>query len=268
MRTLLIGDVVGKPGRSILQKYLPSLRSSHRVDFVIANGENASDGKGLSRENFYELLNYGIDVITMGDHIWDKKDLQEVMDKTDFLLRPANYPPTAPGKGFSLVNIGGVLTGVVNLQARTFMNPPIDCPFVTAQKILDQLRPSTQIIFVDFHGETTSEKMAMGWFLDGKVSVVVGTHTHVPTDDLRILPAGTAYVTDLGMTGPVDSVIGMASDDILKRFLTGVYVPFNVAKKGKVQINGVLVDVDNTTGRALYVQRIRVEAQMDDLFSS
>lgn len=265
MKVLLIGDIFGRPGRDIVRKLLGPYRKENGIDVVIANGENASAGRGCTAENFHEILAAGVDVVTMGDHIWDKKELLDVIDKTDFLVRPANYPEGAPGKGATVVNIQKRAIAVVNLQGRVFMQPPIDCPFRKADAILPKLREQTPLIFVDMHAEASSEKVAMGWYLDGRVTAVVGTHTHVPTDDARVLPGGTAYVSDLGITGPVDSIIGMNKDDVLKRFLEAVYVPFTVPKTGRVHLNAVLVDADETTGKARSIGRVRLEALAENL---
>lgn len=265
MRVLLIGDIFGRPGRDIVRKLLPDYRKANGIDLAIANGENASAGRGCTAENFHEILASGVDVVTMGDHIWDKKELLDVIDKTDFLVRPANYPDTAPGRGATIVQINRKPVAIMNLQGRVFMQPPLDCPFRKADALLPKLREQTPLIFVDFHAEATSEKVAMGWYLDGRVTAVVGTHTHVPTDDVQVLPNGTGFVTDLGITGPVDSVIGMNKDDVLKRFLEAVFVPFTIPKTGRVHLNAVLVDADETTGKARAISRVRLEALAESL---
>ncbi|GBD11852.1 hypothetical protein HRbin23_01531 [bacterium HR23] len=249
MRVLFIGDVIGKPGRRALQALLPSLRRELAPDLVIANGENAAGGNGLTLETAHEILSAGVDIITSGNHIWDQKDFLPHLDGELPVLRPLNYPPGVPGKGY--LQRGEVV--VVNLQGRTFM-PPIDCPFRTADRLLESLH-GPHIIIVDFHAEATSEKQAMGWYLDGRVSAVLGTHTHVPTADPRILPKGTAFITDVGMCGPVNSIIGVEVEAILERFLTQLPRKFGVAT-GPAVLHAVLVDIDDHTGRARSIQRV------------
>ena len=247
----MVGDVIGKPGRRAVKSLVPSLRRDEGIDMVIANGENTAGGFGLTADTAYELLDSGVDVLTSGNHIWDQKEIIPFLDEGLPLVRPANYP-NAPGRG-SLVH-DDVL--VVNLMGRVFM-PPLDCPFRTADEILcenegESLPP---IIIVDFHAEATSEKQAMGWYLDGRVSAVVGTHTHVGTVDTRILPKGTAYVSDVGMTGPLDSVIGSEVSVVVDRFLTGMPQRLPVAS-GPVVMNSVLIEVDRETGKALAIERV------------
>ena len=247
----MIGDVIGKPGRRAVQSLVPSLRRDEGIDMVIANGENTAGGFGLTADTAYELLESGVDVLTSGNHIWDQKEIIPYLDEGLPLVRPANYP-NAPGRG-SLVH-DGVL--VVNLMGRVFM-PPLDCPFRTADEILREAEGESlpPIIIVDFHAEATSEKQAMGWYLDGRVSAVVGTHTHVGTVDSRILPKGTAYVSDVGMTGPMDSVIGSEVSVVVDRFLTGMPQRLPVAS-GPVVMNSVLIEVDRETGKALAIERV------------
>ena len=251
MRILMIGDVIGKPGRRAVQSIAPLLRQEHGIDLVIANGENTAGGFGLTMDTAYELLDNGVDVLTSGNHIWDQKEIIPYLEEGLPLVRPANYPD-APGRGTLIHN--GVM--VVNLMGRVFM-PPLDCPFRTADKILkDAGTPETPaVIIVDFHAEATSEKQAMGWYLDGRVSAVVGTHTHVGTVDKRVLPKGTAYITDVGMTGPLDSVIGSEIGPVMERFLTGMPKRLTVAN-GPVMMNSVLIDVDEETGKALAIERL------------
>lgn len=255
MRILMIGDVVGKPGRRAIQSIVPSLRQEHGIDLVIANGENTAGGFGLTMETAYELLDHGVDVLTSGNHIWDQKEIIPYMDKGPEeglpLIRPANYPD-APGRGVLIHQ--DVM--VVNLMGRVFM-PPLDCPFRAADKILADARASDApaVIIVDFHAEATSEKQAMGWYLDGRVSAVVGTHTHVGTVDKRVLPQGTAYITDVGMTGPLDSVIASEVGPVMERFLTGMPQRLTVAT-GPVIMNSVLIDVDKESGKALTIERL------------
>ena len=251
MRILMIGDVIGKPGRRAIQSIVPALRQEHGIDLVIANGEKTAGGFGLTMDTAYELLDNGVDVLTSGNHIWDQKDIIPYLEEGLPLIRPANYPD-APCRGVLIHN--DVM--VVNLMGRVFM-PPLDCPFRAADKILaDACAPETpSVIIVDFHAEATSEKQAMGWYLDGRVSAVVGTHTHVGTVDKRILPQGTAYITDVGMTGPLDSVIGSEIGPVMDRFLTGLPQRLTVAS-GPVMMNSVLIDVDKESGKALAIERL------------
>ena len=255
MRILMIGDVIGKPGRDAVNRILPNLRREMDIDLVIANGENAAGGFGLTVDTASELLDSEVDVITSGNHIWDKREFIPYMDDVQGgglpVVRPANYP-SAPGVG--VIRRKGV--AVVNLMGRVFMTP-LDCPFRTADRLLEEIRDEedTRVIIVDFHAEATSEKQAMGWYLDGRVSGVFGTHTHVGTVDARILPQGTAYLTDVGMTGPVDSVIGSDTRAVLERFLTSMPQRLEVAK-GPCTLNSVLVEVDEQTGRSVHVERV------------
>ncbi len=252
MRLLFIGDVYASPGRRIVAEFLSDLISAERIDLVIANAENAAGGFGVTPAIADELFDMGIDVLTSGNHIWDKKEIYDYLDRQPRLLRPANYPGNLPGSG---VHIGrgrnGVEAAVINLQGRTHMLA-IDDPFRKADQILAELDPAVKVRFVDFHAEVTSEKVAMGWYLDGRVSAVIGTHTHVPTADARVLPQGTAYQTDVGMTGPYDSIIGVERDIILRRFLTGLPVRMEAAK-GKVELHSAIVEVDESTGRAVSI---------------
>lgn len=254
MRVLAIGDVVGRPGRRIIQERLPHLKREYEIDFVVANVENAAAGFGVTPSVVGELLAAGIDVLTSGNHIFDKKEVFQIIETEPRLLRPANYPPGVPGRGvWSGMSAAGHPITVINLQGRVFMQPS-DCPFRTAEALLNELPPE-QIILVDMHGEATSEKRAMGWYLDGRVSFVFGSHTHVPTADETILPRGTAYITDLGMTGPYDSVIGIDTAQILDRFLRGMPRKFDVAS-GDVRLCGALVEIDETTFRATAIERL------------
>jgi len=255
LRILMIGDIVGRPGRTIVKEKLPSLRSEYEVDFVIANGENAAGGNGITEKIAQELFDCGIDFLTMGNHIWDNKDVFNFIEGENRIVRPANYPD-APGSGYQIVQTEkGHKIGILNISGRTFM-PPLDCPFKTADSIIEKISSVTKIIIVDFHAEATSEKIAMGWYLDGRASLVAGTHTHVQTADEKILPNGTAYITDLGMTGPIDSVLGINTESIIYKFLTQMPVRFEVAK-GPSELNGIVVDLDELTGKALAIERIR-----------
>ncbi len=247
----MIGDVIGRPGRKAVAGLLPLLREELKLDLVIANGENAAAGRGLTPGTAQELFDAGVDVLTSGNHIWDQKEILTIIDKESAILRPANYPPSAPGRG--VLTQKGVT--VLNLQGRTFMLE-IDDPFRAADAALEGIDEHA-IVFVDMHAEATSEKQAMGRYLEGRVSAVVGTHTHVPTADARILPGGTAYVTDVGMVGPMESIIGNDIESVLRRFTTGMPARMPVAENSApVQFNSVLVEVDESTGKACQIERI------------
>jgi metallophosphoesterase (TIGR00282 family) len=254
MKILVIGDIVGRPGRQIVHKLLGGLRQQYGINLVIANGENAAGGFGLSVSTANELLDDNIDIITSGNHIWAQKDIIPSLDDKDLpILRPLNYPPGAPGRGYLVAG----RTLVVNLIGRVFMNT-VDCPFRAMDKLLAEISPRPPVVIVDFHAEATSEKVALGRYLDGRVSAVLGTHTHVGTIDVQILPGGTAYVTDIGMTGPSDSVIGDDAESVIKRFLTQMPHHLTVGK-GKPALNAILVEVDEKNGRALTIERISRE---------
>jgi len=257
MRILFIGDIFASPGRRIVADRLAQIVTAEYVDFVIANAENSAGGFGITPLIAEELLGMGIDVLTSGNHVWDKRELYEYLDRQPRLIRPANYVDDLPGKGVTVVRSkGGVSVAVINLQGRTHM-PLTECPFRKADTILNSLEPATAIRFVDFHAELTSEKMAMGWHLNGRVTAVVGTHTHIPTADTRILAGGTAYQTDAGMTGPYNSVIGVDKEIVMRRFLTGVASRMEAARGG-VELHGVIVDADEATGKATAVRRYTV----------
>jgi metallophosphoesterase (TIGR00282 family) len=259
MKILFIGDIVGKPGRRAVRELLPGIVEERRIDFVIANCENAAAGFGVTAEIVEELYGAHIDVLTSGNHIWDKKEVMEFVDDYETLLRPANYPEGAPGRGSVVIpSRGGIPVGVLNLAGRVFMQP-LDCPFRTADREIEKLRKRARVIIVDMHAEATSEKIAMGWHLDGRVTAVLGTHTHVQTADERILPGGAAYITDVGMTGPFDSVIGIRKDSIMQRFLMQIPNKFDIAK-GDVRLQGVTVEVA-PDGRAIGVERLNVSLQ-------
>ena len=251
MRILMIGDIIGRPGRQAVRSLVPELRREYDLDLVIANGENTAGGFGITLETAYELLENGVDILTSGNHIWDQKEIIPHLDEGLPLIRPANYPD-APGRGY-LVH-GQVM--VLNLMGRVFM-PPLDCPFRTASRLLQEAKDATaaKVIIVDFHAEATSEKQALGWYLDGLVSAVLGTHTHVGTVDARILPKGTAYITDVGMTGPINSVIGSNTGEVLERFLTSMPHRLTPAS-GPMLLNSVLMDIDQETGKALTIERL------------
>jgi len=253
MRALMVGDIVGKSGRQALTSTLPRLRDNYGLNFVVVNGENAAGGYGLTVDTADEIFAAGADVITSGNHIWDQRDFVEHLDGEMPILRPANYPGLAPGKGH--IQLGDV--AVINIQGRVFMPEGTDSPFEVVERILEGLaQDSPKAILVDFHTEATSEQAAMGRFLDGRVSAVVGTHTHVATADNCVLPKGTAFVTDLGMTGPVNSIIGMRVDDVLGRFLTGLPRRLNSVENGPTRFNSVLVEIDDSSGLAVSIERI------------
>jgi metallophosphoesterase (TIGR00282 family) len=255
LRILFIGDIVGSPGRKIVHDRLADILTQREIDLCIANGENSASGFGITPRIAQDLLAEGVEVITGGNHIWDRREILDFFPHEPRLLRPANFPSGSPGSGlFVGCAKNGVAYAVLNLQGRTFMTP-LDDPFRKALEELSKIPPEVKVIFVDMHAETTSEKQAMGWYLDGKVSAVVGTHTHVPTADSRVLPGGTAYITDVGMTGPHDSVIGMEKEGALKRFLDALPARFVVAEHD-VQMNAVLIDVDESTGRARSIDRL------------
>ena len=243
MNIFFIGDIVGAPGRRAVEELLPRVVDHYFIDLVVANGENASGGLGITPQVADQLLSQGIDLLTSGNHIWKHKEILPYLEETDRLLRPANYPPETPGRGFAIVETAaGERAAVLNLEGRVFMSP-LECPFRTAEQVLASLPKEVKVILVDMHAEATSEKQAMGWFLDGRVSAVVGTHTHVQTADERVLPGGTGYISDAGMTGPVDSVIGMKKEIILERFLSQRPQPFKVAAQN-IQLQGVVLKID------------------------
>lgn len=257
MNILCIGDVVGKPGRNALRGLLPELKQQYSLDFVIVNAENASGGSGLTSKGAKQFFDMGCDVLTLGDHVWDQKELEEYLETNPYVLKPANYPEETPGFGWCVKETaGGKKVGVINLLGRVFMKYNVDCPFHAALEIIEQVKKETSIIIVDFHAETTSEKTAMGHYLDGKVSAVFGTHTHIQTADEKILAQKTAYITDLGMTGPYDSVIGQNKENIIRRFVTSMPVRFNVAKDD-AQVHGVVIKVNDETGQAMRIERIQ-----------
>ncbi|HEX3528048.1 MAG TPA: TIGR00282 family metallophosphoesterase [Thermoanaerobaculia bacterium] len=258
MKLLFVGDVIGKPGRRALQTILPRLVDHHRADYVVVNVENAAGGFGVTPEILAELADLPIDCYTSGNHIWDKREGVDLLDREKNLLRPANYPDGNPGHGLYVgETAGGVKVAVINLEGRVFMDN-LDSPFLMADRLLKQLDPKVKVIFVDFHAEATSEKQAIAFYLDGRVSAVVGTHTHVPTGDERILSGGTALLTDVGMTGPYDSIIGMRADRVLKRFLLQTRVSFEVAKRD-VRLAAVVIDIDEATGKARGIERFLIK---------
>jgi hypothetical protein len=255
---LCIGDVVGRPGRAVLSQAVPRLVKEHAVDCVIANLENAAAGSGLTEGLYAKFIRYGVHLMTMGDHIYRRKELVPVLEQSDSIVRPANYPSAAAGREFAIHQTErGPVVAVVSLMGRLFMRPPCNCPFQAIDRVLQKIPQEVKIIVVDMHAEATSEKIAMGWHLNGRVSVVFGTHTHVPTADEGILSEGTAYITDLGMTGPYDGVLGRLKDRVLKSLTTGMPAPFDVATDD-VKLCGVLVKVESETGRARHIERVCV----------
>jgi metallophosphoesterase (TIGR00282 family) len=255
LRVLFLGDVVGEPGRKAVIARLPELKEQYAVDFIVVNGENAAGGRGITGKITIELLRAGVSVVTTGDHIWDQKDVFSFIGTEPRLLRPINYPDGAPGNGSIVLETAKGKVGVINVQCRTFMQPILENPFRAVEAAVLKMREETQNIIVDVHGETTSEKIAMGRFLDGKVSAVIGTHTHVQTADEQIFPDGTAFLCDAGMCGPVHSVLGRAIEPIMNRFISNLPALFPVAA-GEVRLRGALLDIDEKSGRALRIVRV------------
>jgi hypothetical protein len=255
LRLLFLGDIIGEPGRSAVIAMVPKLKAEWEIDFVVANGENAAAGRGITGKISIDLLRAGIAVITTGDHIWDQKDIISYIDTEPRLLRPLNYPPGTPGHGSIVLETAKGRVGVINVQGRTFMLPNLENPFRLIEEEVLRMQQETRVIFVDVHAETTSEKIAMGRFLDGKVSAVAGTHTHVQTADEQIFEGGTAFICDAGMCGPIRSILGREIQPILQRFLSSMPVVFPVAR-GEIKLHGLLVDIDEATGLALAVRRV------------
>lgn len=255
LKILFIGDIVGKPGRKILKSYLNEIINQEEADLVIANGENAAGGFGITYDVSQELLSSGVDVITLGNHTWDNREISRVLDEEPKVVRPANYPEDTPGQGYYITETAkGILVGVVNLLGQVFLEP-LRCPFRVADDCINKLKKKTNVIIVDFHAEATSEKMALGWYLDGRVTAVLGTHTHIPTADERILPKGTGYITDVGMTGPLDSILGISPEIITTKFLTKRPIRFEVAS-GPIKLDSVIIEV-NEYGLATDIKRIQ-----------
>jgi len=256
MKLMFIGDVVGSPGRKMVEQYIPKLKMKYKPNIVIINGENAAGGKGITEKIYRGFIELGAHAVTLGNHAWDNREIFEFIEEAKALVRPANFPEGVPGKGIAYVQVDSIEVAIINLQGRTFL-PVTDCPFKKADELIREASQRTPIIFVDFHAEATSEKQAMGWYLDGRVSAVVGTHTHVQTADNRILPKGTAYITDVGMTGPYDGILGVDREAVLKKFLTALPVRFEVTA-GRSQLNGVLIEIDERTGKAKSIERILI----------
>lgn len=258
MRILLIGDIVGRPGKHACSQIIPALIRDREIDFVVANAENMCAGSGLTPAMFRKLIHYGIDVCTMGDHIYKRREIVPVLNQSEHIVRPANLPPEAAGREMTIVTSRpGPRVAVISLLGRIFMNMRGDCPFHTIDRLLSALPSEVKIVVVDVHAEATSEKVALGWHLDGRATVVVGTHTHVQTADERILPGGTAYITDLGMTGPHDSVLGRDKRAVIENLITTMPIPYAVAS-GDPILNGVIVECDSTTGRATKIERVSI----------
>jgi len=256
IRILFIGDIVGRPGRDACKRWLPALFSQAQPDLVIANGENAASGKGITREVADELFSAGIDVLTMGNHVWDNRDVFSFIEQEHRIVRPANYPDPCPGLGVRVYTANnGYRVGVISLAGRVYM-PTVDCPFRGIDSAIDQLKGRCETIFVDFHAEATSEKIALSYYVDGRVGAIVGTHTHVQTADERILEQGTGYITDVGMTGPLDGVIGVAREQVIEKFMTGRPARFEVMRKGRLQFNAALIELDQQSGLCQSINRI------------
>ncbi|AXF57839.1 TIGR00282 family metallophosphoesterase [Salicibibacter kimchii] len=256
MRLLFVGDVVGRPGRNMLEARLPKLRQKYKPQVTIVNGENAASGKGITEKIYKNILGFGAQVVTLGNHTWARNEIFSFINDETNIIRPLNYPPGAPGRGQTSLNVNGLELVVINAMGRTFMEA-IDCPFQALDKAVEEAKKRTPFVFVDFHGEATSEKQAMGWFLDGRASAVIGTHTHVQTADERILPGGTAFLTDVGMTGPYDGILGVDRDVVLKKFQTSLPAKFEVAK-GRSQLNAAFMEFDDKTGKARKIERILI----------
>jgi 2',3'-cyclic-nucleotide 2'-phosphodiesterase len=260
MKLLFIGDIVGQPGRRAVKELVPKLRQQHGIHLVIANGENSAGGSGITPKTAEEIFSAGVDVITSGDHLWDQKEVVELLTNEKRFVRPLNYPPGTAGQGSAVFEVRSAecgvrsLVGVLNLQGRTFM-PPLENPFLAARLEVERLRQQTKIIFVDFHAEATSEKIALARMLDGEVSAVIGTHTHVQTADEQIFPGGTAYLTDAGFTGPHESVLGREIEPVIRRFLTNAPQRFEVAKE-RVLLQGAVIEIDEASGKAIKIQRV------------
>lgn len=261
MNILVIGDIVGRPGRAIIKALLPKLQKENDISFTIANAENAAGGRGLTKDVKDELLGAGIDVLTMGNHVWDNKNIYSFIDDEPRLIRPANYPSDCPGQGYHVYNAGfNKKIAVINASGRIYL-PPLDCPFKTVMDILDDVRNIADYSIIDFHAEATSEKLALGYYFDGQVTAVLGTHTHIQTADERIMPGGTAYITDLGMTGPINSILGMEKEPIIEKFLNGRPARFDVAA-GPAQMQGVILQLEEENNKVLGIERYSYNLQM------
>ncbi len=259
LKVLFVGDLIGEPGLAVFTKYIDQLRLKHKIDVTIVNGENlAKNGRGITPNDMIALKDLGVQVVTAGNHLWAKQNIVPYLETHTDLLRPANYPSSCPGKGVTTVTVNGVTIAVINLQGRVFFREMTDCPFRTAQTILSYLESKTNIIVIDFHAEATAEKIGLGLFLDGKVSAVVGTHTHVQTADERILPNGTAYVSDIGMVGALDSMIGFKKESALRALITQMPARFEVDYRGPFVLGAVVITINTETGKATSIERIRI----------
>lgn len=267
LRFLFIGDIIGQPGMSMFQKWAPKLKEQHKIDAIIVNGENAAkNGKGITPKIIDFFKQYGASVVTTGNHVWEHREVYTALNERDDIVRPANYPPGCPGKGHAFVHVGGITVAVINLHGRVFIRDMLDCPFRAIESLLTFVRTKAQVIFVDFHAEATSEKRAMGLFLDGKISGIFGTHTHVQTADEHIMPQGTSYMTDLGGCGALNSVIGVCQEQVIQRFLVHPYMgKFVVETKGPMVLSGAIIDVDVQTGKSIKIERVRI---IDDVISA
>jgi len=256
LRILMVGDIFGRAGRKYFCALTKDLRREKNIDIVVVNGENVAHGKSLTEATFNEILSGGADIVTTGNHVWDRKDVNEILEREPFLIRPANFPENSPGKGYCIYPYRAKNIGVINLIGRTYMQP-VDCPFIRAEEILKEIENECDVILVDFHAEATSEKSALGYFLDGRVTAVVGTHTHVQTADERILPNGTAFITDLGMTGVIDSAIGVNFEQVVEKFVTCRPVRFEPAE-GPCAYCAAIIDIDDNTNMPVSIERIQI----------
>lgn len=257
MNILFIGDVVGSIGREMVKEYLPKLKDRYRPSITVINGENAAAGKGITKQIYKNFLEWGAQVVTLGNHTWDKKEIFEYIDEANYLIRPGNFPDGTPGKGVAFVQVNNIEIAVINMQGRTFL-PAIDDPFRKIDDLIAYAKKRTNIIIVDFHAEATSEKQAFAWYVDGRVSAVIGTHTHTQTADERILPKGTAYISDAGMTGAYDGILGVEREAVIKRFLTNLPVRFDPPKNGRTQLNGCIITINEKTGLSKNIDRIMI----------
>ncbi len=266
MNILFIGDIYGSLGRDTIKKYMSKLKNQYTINFIIANGENAAHGRGITEQMYKEFLEQGIQVITMGNHTFDNREVFNFIDTAKNIIRPANMDVTVPGRGYDIYKFNDLKIAVINLSGRTFMNP-VNCPFRTFDEIYEKVKEITPIIIVDFHAEATSEKIAFGYYVDGRATAVIGTHTHVPTADNRILKEGTAYITDVGMTGPLNGVIGVSKEGVISRFINGLPTRFSPVEEGDLQLNAVLITLNQNSGKANKIERINiVEKTMNLLY--
>ena len=261
MKILFIGDIYGSLGRKIIQEELIKIKEQHAPDIIIANGENIAHGKGINKKYYDFLLDQGVHAITLGNHTWDNRSIFEFIEEAKYLVRPANFPEKNPGKGLIFIKHKNQEIAVISMQGLTYMNPN-QCPFNKIDELIKIAKKRTNIIFIDFHAEATSEKMAFGYYVDGRVSAVIGTHTHVPTADEQVLSHGTAYLTDVGMTGPLDGVIGVDRENVIKKFIHKMPLRFNALEEGRIQLNAVLISIDNETGISTHIERINIKKEI------